>query len=174
MGGVVANLQDVLSEEFEYNSESSIQSLSIPIKIEARKFYNIKIAGTMRSDSAGGGEALNVYLTPSIGLQGTQRINFFGMINSAVNFVTNDNYNDGLMIARATRGNGFLYTGEIYYSGSVLQSLSCGGVVNGSNTLNLQIRTILAGFTTETLQGLNLSVNSGSQLSNYSIMINRR
>lgn len=45
----------------------------------------------------------------------------------------------------------------MFYNGAILQSVSNGGTVNGSDgTLNIQIRTILSGYTTETLNGFTL------------------
>lgn len=60
------------------------------------------------------------------------------------------------MLARGITGNGFLYTGTIFYNASVLQSVSNGGTVNGNDTLNIQIRTLLSGYSTQTLQGFTL------------------
>ena len=165
------NLQSLFSDNIYYENSSSIKEVTFDnYIIKENTFYEYKISGTLDGDT---GAASSVLITPLIGIPGASRVNFFGYINNQVSAVSNDNFNSGLMIARGITGNRFLYSGTIHLSSSgVLQNVANGGTVNGNDTLNIQIRTLLAGYS-GSLTGFKLQASSSGNLRDSKFVMKR-
>lgn len=159
------NLQSCFDGDYQY-SASNITTLTISdLVINKGQFYHFDVCGAFVGNS---GDISSLLLTPLSGVPVTSRVNIAGTTLNAWGNTTNDNFNRGLMIARARVGNSFLYSGTICFNNTALSSVCFGGSVNGGDTINVLIRTILSpfndtnitGFKIETIDSSHFSVNN--------------
>lgn len=133
-------------------------TLNIPITLHAGDIYDFVISGTLVGDNAG--DILNLCLQPVIGVPSTNRVSLYGLFENNTQHIQNMSSRSGLYLARGTVGNGFLFTGTITYTGTIMQSISNGGITNDSVNVNAQFMSIMAMYNREDIEGFILKAGN--------------
>ena len=173
MGGANINLQSCFDGDYQY-SASNIVTLTISdLVINRGQFYHFEVCGSFVGNV---GDTCSLLLTPLSGIPVMSRVNISGVMNNKLDNVTNDNFNRGLMIGRGIVGNSFLYSGTICFNNTSLNCICSGGTVNGNDTINVLIRTILSPFNSTNITGFKIETTDSNYFSinNFNFRITDR
>lgn len=173
MGGANINLQSCFDGDYQY-SASNITTLTISdLVINKGQFYHFDVCGSFVGNV---GDVCSLLLTPLSGVPVMSRVNISGTVLNDWSNTTNDNFNRGLMIARAKVGNSFLYSGTICFNNTSLNSICFGGSANAGDTINVLIRTILSPFSDTNIKGFKIETTDSNYFSvnNFNFRITDR